>query len=204
MFIIYIKSSYINDAEDIIKKNENLALNYLQDSVIKKGVSVYLRIALNYFQVNAIISSMNIEWPYEVRQYLGFFSTLSDFSSQILSFDCFLYEIGAVYKSIYIRTILSIALPAIISFYSYIHYFCKKVCKGSAKKRKLIVALLGAHFFSQPSILKQLLENFDCMVLGDERFLVSQMDLKCHDQEFQKWVRKFFFNLFYFNLFFYK
>jgi len=159
-----------------------------KEQEIKKGCSIYLRIAMNYFQVNAIIATLNIQWPYDVQQYLSVFLPIFDFSGQILSYECILLDMQINYKSIYIHTTFSMVLPFLISLYIFIHYIFKKIFIGNAKLERVFVAVMVTHVFTQPMILKQLLENFNCVQIDSETYLASQMDLKCDDSNFQTWV----------------
>lgn len=147
-----------------------------------------MKIALNYFQVNSIISNLNIEWPYNVQQYLSTFSSAIDFTGQILSFDCIFYDLGITYSSIYVRTIVSAIIPFIICTLTLVVYEIKKHVFHNGKIRKVYIAFVAAHIVTQPMLLKQLLENFNCLTLDGQRYLIFQMDLKCDDEYFQNWV----------------
>ena len=131
---------------------------------------------------------MNIEWPYNVQKYLSFFSYFTDFTGQILSYDCIFYEMGVFYKSIYMKTIISVILPIMIYIYTFFHYTIKKLITGKAKIRKVYISVIVLHIFCQPMIVKQLLENFNCVQINNDNFLVAQMDIRCNDEQFEKWV----------------
>ena len=67
-----------------------------QDSVTfspQKGVSVYLKILLNYLQMISIIESLQLKWPIYVQNYLNVYANIGGVSTEVLSLDCFLQDI---------------------------------------------------------------------------------------------------------------
>ena len=161
----------------------------LREKEIIKGMSIYLRIAMNYFQVTAIIASLNIEWPYETQKYLSVFLPILDLTGQLLSYECIFLDMNVYAKSIYIRTLFVVILPGLICLYSCVHYGVKRIFTGSSKFSRLFVGVMVTHVFIQPMVLKQLLENFNCVQIDNDVVLASQMDLKYNDGNFQAWVK---------------
>lgn len=154
----------------------------------KIELSIYLKIALNYYQINTIIANMNIEWPYNVKKYFDSFSTIGDIMGQLFSFDCLLFEMGYYYNSIYIRTMAVVLFPIISYIYCAIHFFMKKLIVGQAKFRKVIVAVAVFHIIMQPFIVSKFLENFNYIEIENVKYLYSDTDIKWNTYEFQRWV----------------
>lgn len=154
----------------------------------KMHMSTYLKIALNYYQILAIISNLNINWPYEVKQYINSFSFLGDFAGQLFSSDCFFNEIGILYSSIYIRTIKTIAIPIFICSYIFVYFFLKMVIWRNEKARKIIVAIIVVHVVFQPTIVTVLLESLNYLDIENKKYLFSETNVEWDSFEFQAWV----------------
>lgn len=146
---------------------------------------------MNYCQIIAIIGNLNINWPYEVRQYLNTFSFFGDFTGQLLSFDCFFYEIGLYFNSVYIRTISAIVLPIIFCSALAFYYFIKIIVWKKEKPRKIIVSIIVLHVIFQPNVLSRILENFNYIEIGNRKYLFSETDVEWDSIEFQNWVYNF-------------
>lgn len=158
---------------------------------------------MNYSQIISIIGNLNINWPYEVKQYLNTFSFFGDFTGQLLSFDCFFYEIGLYYNSIYIRSITSVLLPILSCSAIAFYYVIKIIIWKKEKSRKIIVALIVVHVIFQPNVLTRLLENFNYVEIYNRKYLFSETDIEWDSHEFRTWVCfKFLFNLFNTNFVF--
>ena len=160
----------------------------IKEKEIIRGLSIYLRIAMNYFQVTAIIASLNIEWPYETEKYLSVFLPIIDITGQILSYECIFMDMQIYSKSIYIRTLFVVILPCVIFLYIWMQFIMKQIISRNSKLSRVFVGIMVTHVLTQPMVLKQLLENFNCIKVENDIVLASQMDLKYNDENFQTWV----------------
>ena len=166
----------------------------IKEKEIIRGLSIYLRIAMNYFQVTAIIASLNIEWPYETQKYLSVFLPIIDITGQILSYECIFLDMQIYSKSIYIRTLFVVILPCFIFLYICCQFIIKQILTRNSKMSRVFVGIMVTHVLTQPMVLKQLLENFNCIQIENDTVMATQMDLKYSDGNFQTWV--FFFGKF--------
>jgi hypothetical protein len=59
-------------------------------NVKKKSVAINMKIFLNYLQMISIISLFDLKWPYQVKNFILFQSSIFSISNQMLSIDCLL------------------------------------------------------------------------------------------------------------------
>ena len=64
---------------------------------LRKGMSIYMKILLNYLQMLTIVQSFDLKWPFYVKNYLNFFASVGGgISPQVISVDCLLNDYNIV------------------------------------------------------------------------------------------------------------
>lgn len=172
-------------------KGKNNKKNQAPPFNIKKGASIYLKILMNYLQIIAIIQSIDLRWPYYAKDFLKANSQITNFTNELLSFDCIIYDYDIQQQPIHIKALIGVMLP-IIMFFAILNIFLLNYFFQNRKsqKNRIIMSLVVICIFLQPSILKQLFDNLNCKQIGTENFLSKQMNLKCNEESHQRWVRK--------------
>ena len=154
----------------------------------KKGISVYLKILLNYLQMISIIQSLDLKWPFYVRSYLNVYSNFGGVSTQILSFDCLLQDHNIETESIYIQTILAVGLPFAIFLISIFVLALIYWRKKKTQKIRFIVVVIVVSIFLQPSIVKTLFDNLTCKQIDGSRYLKANFLINCDTKTQETWV----------------
>lgn len=156
----------------------------------KRGISIYLRILMNYFQSIGLIHNLGLKWPYYVRNFLGFYSNAGSISRKTISIDCILNDYNINVKSIYVQTSFSIMLP----FLSYLIALLILVVQylfGNRKIKRLItqfiVIIIVSSIFLQPNNIESLFENLVCKNLDQKDYLLSDMSIDCNEKNHKKW-----------------
>lgn len=165
-----------------IKKSSNRAFD------VKKGMSVYLKILMNYLQMVSIIQSLDLQWPFYVQNYLNVYSNIGGVSTQILSFDCLLQDYNINTKSIYIQTVLTIFLPYGVFLISMFILGLIYLYKRKSQLIRFIVIVIVVSIFLQPSIIKVLFDNLTCETIENSSYLVANMLINCNDEDKKTWV----------------
>ena len=167
-------------------KKENTA-----DFDAKKGISVYLKIFLNYIQMISIIESLELKWPFYVRNYLTIYSNIGGVSTQLISFECLLQDYDINSESIYVQTLLILMLPFVVFLVALVILAGIVLIKKGDKKRqqiRFIAILIIVCIFLQPSIIKSLFDNLTCQNIDGKNYLKANMMIDCNDDSQLKWV----------------
>lgn len=166
------------------KKKESIAPPFN----LKKGGSIYLKILMNYLQIIAIIQSIDLRWPFYADDFLKANSQVASITNEVLSFDCVLYDYEIKEDPIHAKALIGFMLPIILFFIISFIFIMSFLKNGKNQKNRIIMGLVVLCIFLQPSILKQLFDNLNCKKIGDYLYLSKQMNLKCDDENHQKWV----------------
>lgn len=170
---------------------------YVEKFDMKKGLSIYQKIFLNYIQMIAIINGLDLKWPNYLKDFYNVFTNVSGASGQLLSIDCVLYDHGFQGETIYPKTILTIIFPfAIIAgafIIIYLFYLIKK--KKNQIINRLFSAVIITSVFFQPSIIQKLYQNLSCKTMGKGKFIASVLTIECYTDDYNYWVSffKFYF-----------
>ena len=157
----------------------------------KKGMSVYLKIFLNYLQMISIIESLDLKWPFYVRNYLDIYSNIGGVSTQLISFECLLQDYDINTESIYVQTLITLILPfAVVIVALAILAGIVLIKKGDKKRQQIrfVAILIIVCIFVQPSIIKSLFDNVTCENLDGENYLKANLMIDCSDNNQIKWV----------------
>lgn len=164
---------------------------------IKKGVTIYLKILLNYLQLISIIQNFDLKWPFYVKEYLNIYSSVGNLSDQSISFECLLADYGISVQPIYFQTFFMILIPFITYLFSFILLYIKIVIFHKNRKElstKFIVILIVSSIFLQPNLIKFLYKNLICKKIDDDYLLIQNYNINCNSDTHSKW----YFLLFYF------
>lgn len=174
-----------------IKKKENNTPPFN----IKKGGSIYLKILMNYFQIIAVIHSIDLRWPFYADDFLKANSQIATMTNEVLSFDCVLYDYEIKEDPIHAKALIGFMLPIILFFIISFIFLLSFIKSGLEQKNRIIMSIVVLCIFLQPSILKQLFDNLNCKKIGDVLYLSRQMNLKCDDENHKKWVKFLVFHI---------
>jgi hypothetical protein len=156
---------------------------------MKKGLSIYQKIFLNYIQLIAIINGLDLKWPNYLKDFYNVSSNVSGGSGQLLSLDCVLYDYGFQGETIYPKTILTIIFPFAIIFVAFgiilLLFLLKK--KRNQMNRYFCSIIITSVFF-QPSIIQKLYENLSCKTMGNSKYVSSVLTLECYTESYNLWV----------------
>ena len=154
---------------------------------IKKGVSVYLKILLNYLQMISIIESLNLKWPVYLQNFLNIHSNIGGVSTEALSLECFLQDQNIQINVIYVQTLLRLILPFAIFFVSILILVRSRKDRRKQINRSIVVLIIVSIFF-QPSIIKSLFDNVTCEKFEDKQYLKADLLIDCESDSKNNWV----------------
>ena len=155
----------------------------------KKTLSIYLKILLNYLQMLSIMQAFELKWPFYVRNYLNFFSSVGGgISAQAISVDCLLEDYHLDIVSLYAQTVVISILPFFVyvvtlTILGFIYFKTKK-----SQTIRLVVIVIVVSIFLQPSILKMLFDNLQCKNIENSSFLIQNMAVSCDEDSYTSWV----------------
>jgi hypothetical protein len=161
--------------------NENEAFD------AKKGVSIYMKIMLNYIQSIAIIQSLELKWPFYVESYLNTYSTAGSVSTQTISLDCMINDYQIDIQAIYLETLFSSFLPFFCFFCSGIALASVYFVKKKSQKIRFIVIVIVGSIFLQPMIIKILFKNLVCKKINNKSYLVQNLKIDCDSDSHLNW-----------------
>ena len=161
---------------------------FQNEKKIKGKISVNFRILFYYLQMVSIIQNIKFQWPIFVAQYLNFFSYLS-FTNQIFSFDCFSFEYGISFSTIYIKLIFTQIIPFVVCsiFISYFWFFPCGNKRKEIQFTKLVVVIFVVFTYSQLSTISMLFEMISCLQINDLSYLNSDFHFVCWTNEHENW-----------------
>lgn len=194
---ISVKQSdkFLEEEQKKQQSNNLVKKNFFE---IKKGASIFLKIFLNYLQMISIIQSLELKWPFYVRNYMNVYSNIGGVSTQLLSFDCLLQDYEITTKTIYVQTIIALIIPVIIMIISFIVLAALSIKTKKSQQIRLTVIFIVVSIFVQPSIIKSLFDNLSCKEIEGNKYLKANLSINCNSDSHVKWVSKiykFFLNL---------
>ena len=160
----------------------------------KKTLSIYLKILLNYLQMLSIMQSFELKWPFYVRNYLNFFSSVGGgISAQAISVDCLLEDYDLDIVSLYAQTVVISILPFFVYFVTILILGFMYFRTRRSQTVRFVVIVIVVSIFLQPSILKMLFDNLQCKTIEERSFLIQNMGVSCDENSYTSWVFFFFF-----------
>ena len=162
---------------------------------MKKGLSIYQKIFLNYIQMIAIINGLDLKWPNYLKDFYNVFTNVSGASGQLVSLDCILYDHGFQGETIYPKTILTILFPFAIIFMAFLIIFLLYLVKKKRNQiNRFFSAVIITSVFFQPSIIQKLYQILSCKTMGKTKFISSVLTIECYTDDYNYWV--LFFKIF--------
>lgn len=158
---------------------------------IKKGLSIYLKILLNYLQLISIVENLELKWPFYAKSYLNVYTNMGSVSTQTVSLECILNDLEYNVESLYVETIFSILLPFITFFIALSSLIVLHFLTRRAKQTtRFIVIVIVASIFLQPTIVKMLYKNMICKKIDSDYFLSANLQIECESDDRNKWLIK--------------
>ena len=155
--------------------------------VKQQGISLYLKILINHFQIVAIIHELDIKWPFYVEEYLNILSNIGYVSSNF-SFECVFNLLNIDLDDMYIETLMILLIPLFLIIIAAIIILTYGIIKNKSQNIKLIIMIIVVHMLLQPSILKKLLDNINCRSINGIYRLVDNLAIECESDEHSLWV----------------
>ena len=178
----------------LTNKNLTNSINSNASEEIKKGMSIYMKILLNYLQMITILQNFELKWPFYVRNYLNFFASFGGgLSAQVISTDCLLEDYNIDIVSLYAQTWLISFMPFMIYFVAGVILTLIYLIKRKSQIIRFIVVVIVVSIFLQPSILKILFDNLSCQTLENTSYLTQDMMISCDSDSHTTWVIMIFF-----------
>lgn len=95
-------------------------------------ISIYIKIFINYLQLVSIVSTLDLDWPDQVKTIFSIQNSANSVSEQIVSFDCLLQISQPVADIYYIKLIIMSLLPLLVVIISVFFWaFVKIIYKKS-------------------------------------------------------------------------
>ncbi|CDW73478.1 UNKNOWN [Stylonychia lemnae] len=151
-----------------------------------RQISVIMRIFTNYLQMTAYLSSINLDWPINLKQFYQMFIQVGQSYESIMSVDCFM--INTVAKNNYddltfFKTVIVVCSPiALIFSYVTAFAFIKFLKNLSLEKFKdlSIMSIVVVIYFTHPTVTKYVISKFHCLELdNNELWLMEDLQIKC-------------------------
>jgi hypothetical protein len=153
---------------------------------LKKGISIYLKILMNYLQSISIVQSLELKWPFYAKAYLYAYSNMGNVSTKTVSLGCILNDLGYNIDAIYVETIFTISIPFITFLVAvFLLMVINFVTKRTKRMTRMIVILIVSSIFLQPSIIRILYQNIVCKKIDEKNLLADNLNINCDDQN--KW-----------------
>jgi len=147
---------------------------------LQSRMGVYMKILVNFLQLLAVVSSLDVSWPSFVSTFLDVQYSLGNVAEQLFSVSCILQEIeGAdLYISkLAIVIILPAALIAIFACLCLILALCRAI---RSVKDKVLTSAVVILFVLHPSVTKTLLSGFSCReIRPGEYWLSADLSKRC-------------------------
>lgn len=164
--------------------------------IVNLNTSINMKILMNYVQMIAIVSNFNFNWPFYVSDYLNFFANVGGgISSQVISFDCILFQYNIKYEALYVQTLFVSVLPFVICFFSGLVLIINYLKSKNSQMIRFIIIVIIVSIFLQPTIIKSLFDNLSCKTLDNGSFLIHDMMIDCDSDSYSNWV----FSIFIYN-----
>lgn len=167
-------------------------MNNKKSIQIKKSLSIYMKILLNYLQMITIVQNFEFKWPFYVRDYFNFFSTVGGgLSTQVVSIDCLINDYNLNIVALYGQTLILCVLPFVIQISAAVIFFVIFILKRKNQRIRFIVVVIVVNVFLQPSIIKILFENLSCKNIDEHSYLTQDMSISCDSDSHKTWVTFF-------------
>ena len=142
----------------------------LSGALNKKDIqSVYIKILLNHFQLLTITASFDFRWSPQIIDMFDSVEPVSDVSTHIFSFDCFLDgrstdDDTSSTRTYYQKMIIYALLPILLAICSAIFwkvFYCIRPPPQNQLLSRIITTSIIIFFNVHPAIAKYMFSNFE-------------------------------------------
>lgn len=150
----------------------------------------FFKLVINYFQIMSFSRGMSLNWPVTIQTFFVASSKISDLSNQIFSFDCVLSNSSTAHDLIYLKLILVLFLPIVITILVIIFFgFLTVIKKKTHYQNKIIQCLLLNYFMIQPIVVYYSFQIISCKELDPGKyFLSASLINECYNTEHYSYV----------------
>lgn len=139
----------------------------------------------------AIIETFEINWPYDAKQFLTFFSTVGmGLSGQGISFKCLAEQYEIDYNGLYVQSFFISLLPFCVIGCAGAYFFLCFLMRKQFQKIRFIISTIVVSIFFQSSVVKILFENIPCKTINGNDYLAKNMAIECNSISHTNWVPK--------------
>ncbi|CDW86055.1 UNKNOWN [Stylonychia lemnae] len=169
------KATGDHQTHQIIQLNVSINKHVLEENTKLIQILKYNSVPMDMVEIFAILiltstAAFNLQWPYQLSQFFGVFSSVGELTESYISFDCFLKEAGFTGKdesSYYYKVFAIIILPILMIIALT---FFKQVVVSS------IVVLYSLH----PTLTRMSSSLYFCMELDrGEYWLQADLEIRC-------------------------
>ena len=155
---------------------------------LKQSFSIYLKILLNYAQMIGIIHSIDLKWPFYADDYLTFTTKVGVSPTEIISFQCILWNFNVTEKYIHVKALIALLIP--FFFMGLIIFFLtiSKIFTKRPQMNRIFVSFIVLSVYLQPTVLQNLFDNINTLDLNNKTYLTNELTLEYYDENHQKWV----------------
>ena len=185
-----LKTQPTNEDENFDQPSAETSSHFLNHSnfKLKTSYSIYFKVLINYAQMIAIIHSMDLKWPFYVENYLSFATKIGVSATEIVSFECIMWDFHVIEKYIHIKALIDLIIPfffvtIIICVLIPFRIFTKKT-----QIHRIVVSFIVLSAFLQPNILQSLFNNISTIDLDNKTYLNNELTLEYYDENHQQWV----------------
>ena len=169
---------------DMLSFNNNQSKSYLNKKMKK---AIFLKMIINYLQIMSLSKEINLDWSYTIRMFYEAQTRVGDVSDQIFSFDCLLANYSQ--DIIYLKLILIVFLPAMLSTILMIFYIFLKKLKKIPFTNYLINSLVITYFLLQPIVISICFIVLSCKEIDPNQYLIStSLITECYSDAYYYYV----------------
>lgn len=144
---------------------------------------------INYLQLISLTKQINLDWPGDIPSFLEAQMKLGDASSEILSFDCALFQYSS--DIIYVKLVLVFFLPFMATAVLGLFFFLMYLIKLSNVFEYFINSLIITLFLLQPIMINTFFNAVPCTEIDiNHFFLTSNLTTVCYNESYYYYVMK--------------
>jgi CRP-like cAMP-binding protein len=157
-------------------------------------LSAIKKILLNFMQMVTLAASLPLEWPDAIDIMFQTLNTISSAGTALLIPDCELTHLrtsDAFYlKQIFYTFAIPLLIVSSITTWCFIYGACGRRWKleWSKVKNRMILTLTLFIFLCYPMLIKLCLGMFKCVPVGEQRYLIADLQEGCFDGRHMAYV----------------
>lgn len=166
----------------------------------KTKLNCVMRMMINHVQLMLIVSSLKLSWPSDVDAVLSSTSAISNISTQMISFDCFIDQRRTdgtgdnKIPLLYSRLIIAVALPAVIIVGSFVFWHIRYMIETrhlkyedlsqrfdirehrTLRDSRVTTTNIVVLFLIHPTVVRVMFDMFNCDTIEGEPRLVKDIN----------------------------